>query len=188
MLRAPLSLLVFLPALCGLFVGCGPDSKGTAEPSASADPPVPIAVHAAGVLRAAGRERDLIAAKFAVLDRNWRSARRNRAGDLLIFLLQIQLALRQLPRAGNLGGNEIEKRGAPVFTIAVRLLGDVAVDNQGRLYVADLSGIQVFEADGRYLSTIRTPAYPYGLAFDQDNRLYVVSNNRVYKYQLTADE
>jgi streptogramin lyase len=71
-----------------------------------------------------------------------------------------------------------------------RLLGDIAIDNQGRVYVADLSGIQVFEADGRYLSTIQTPtrAYAYGLAIDQHNNLYVVSNDRVYKYQLAADE
>jgi DNA-binding beta-propeller fold protein YncE len=71
-----------------------------------------------------------------------------------------------------------------------RAAGDIAVDNQSRIYVSDISGIQVFASDGRYLSTISTPtrAYAYGLAFDDDNYLYVVSNNTVYKYQLEADE
>jgi DNA-binding beta-propeller fold protein YncE len=68
--------------------------------------------------------------------------------------------------------------------------GDIAVDNQSRIYVSDISGIQVFAPDGRYLSTFDTPtrAYAYGLAFDDDNFLYLVSNNTVYKYQLAADE
>jgi sugar lactone lactonase YvrE len=71
-----------------------------------------------------------------------------------------------------------------------RAAGDIAVDNQSRIYVSDISGIQVFATDGRYLSTISTPTrgYAYGLAFDDDNFLYVVSNNTVYKYQLEADE
>lgn len=68
------------------------------------------------------------------------------------------------------------------------LAGDIAVDNQSRVYVSDLNGILVFAPDGRYLSTIPTSAFAYGLAFDDDNFLYVVSNNKVFKYQLEADE
>ncbi|MCC6192779.1 MAG: hypothetical protein IT318_27480 [Anaerolineales bacterium] len=68
------------------------------------------------------------------------------------------------------------------------LAGDIAVDNQSRVYVSDLNGILAFAPDGRYLSTIPTSAFAYGLAFDDDNYLYVVSNNKVFKYQLEADE
>jgi sugar lactone lactonase YvrE len=71
-----------------------------------------------------------------------------------------------------------------------RAIGAIAIDNQSRIYVSDIQGIQVFDVDGRYLETIDPPdfAYAYGLAFDDDNRLYVVGNDTVYKYQLTAEE
>jgi DNA-binding beta-propeller fold protein YncE len=70
----------------------------------------------------------------------------------------------------------------------LRAPGAIAVDNQSRVYVSDIKGIQVFASDGRYLSTIKPAAYGYGLAFDDDNFLYVVSNNKVYKYQLEPEE
>jgi DNA-binding beta-propeller fold protein YncE len=71
-----------------------------------------------------------------------------------------------------------------------RAAGAIAVDNQSRVYVSDIKGIQVFAGDGRYLSTINPPsnAYAFGMAFDDDNFLYLVSNNKVYKYQLEADQ
>jgi len=71
-----------------------------------------------------------------------------------------------------------------------RAIGDLAIDRQGRIYVSDIQGIQVFDAGGQFLETIDPPevSYVYGMAFDDDNRLYVVSNDTVFKYQLTADE
>jgi sugar lactone lactonase YvrE len=71
-----------------------------------------------------------------------------------------------------------------------RAVGDIAIDNQGRVYVSDIKGVQVFDPDGRYLALIDPPefAYAYGLTVDDDNYLYMVGNNKVYKYQLEADE
>jgi DNA-binding beta-propeller fold protein YncE len=71
-----------------------------------------------------------------------------------------------------------------------RAIGDLAIDQQGRIYVSDIRGIQVFDNDGRFVETIDPPevSYVYGMAFDTLNRLYVVSNDTVFKFQLAADE
>ncbi|TAK67724.1 MAG: 6-bladed beta-propeller [Dehalococcoidia bacterium] len=56
----------------------------------------------------------------------------------------------------------------------------VAVDRQGRIYVSDSNNrrVQVFDADGRFLSRIGGQAgrlaAPRGIAIDGDDRLYVV--------------
>ncbi len=59
----------------------------------------------------------------------------------------------------------------------------IAVDNQSRVYVSDLSGfeIQVFAPDGRFLKTIRAPHSISAMAFDSANNLFVVSRNKVSK-------
>ena len=58
----------------------------------------------------------------------------------------------------------------------------IAVDNQGRIYVSDFKGIQVFDPTGRYLNLIDVPGAVFGMAFDDQNNLYVVTNTpRVIK-------
>lgn len=59
----------------------------------------------------------------------------------------------------------------------------IAVDNQSRVYVSDLSGfeIQVFAPDGRFLKTIRAPHSINAMAFDSANNLFVLSRNKVSK-------
>src|SRR6185503_13342063 len=68
---------------------------------------------AAAVVLAAGLERDLFAAHAAVGDRERLAFGAERAGEHLEFLLERELALRQLVRAGDLGGHDPEQRGAP---------------------------------------------------------------------------
>lgn len=62
----------------------------------------------------------------------------------------------------------------------------IAVDNQSRIYVSDFKGIQVFDTDGRYLNLIKPPdyAFVYGLTFNNENELFVVGSNQVYKFVL----
>jgi hypothetical protein len=58
----------------------------------------------------------------------------------------------------------------------------IAVDNQGRIYVSDFKGIQVFDPTGRYLNLIDVPGAVFGMAFDDQNNLYAVTNTpRVIK-------
>ncbi|MDT7689282.1 MAG: tripartite motif-containing protein 71 [Acidobacteriota bacterium] len=60
----------------------------------------------------------------------------------------------------------------------------IAVDNQGRVYVADIKGVQVFDANGRYLDLIKVKGAASGLAFNDHNELFVVARTAVYKFSL----
>jgi sugar lactone lactonase YvrE len=63
----------------------------------------------------------------------------------------------------------------------------IAVDHQSRVYVTDFKGIQVFDANGRYLDVFDVPdgGFIHGLTVDDDNFLYAVSNNSmVHKFAL----
>ena len=63
----------------------------------------------------------------------------------------------------------------------------IAVDKQGRIYVTDRKGIQVFDDSGRYLNVFDVPdrGTVYGITFDGDNFLYAVGNNDlVYKFEI----
>lgn len=63
----------------------------------------------------------------------------------------------------------------------------IAVDGQGRIYVSDVKGIQVYSNDGRYLDRIEVEGYAFDLAFDPQGNLWVVTNlPRVFKYQISA--
>ena len=57
-----------------------------------------------------------------------------------------------------------------------RAVGDIAVDGQGRVYVSDIFGVQVFDGDGRYLRHFKLFQFAMGMNFDLQNRLYVASN------------
>src|SRR5437763_12404229 len=58
----------------------------------------------------------------------------------------------------------------------------IAVDNQGRVYVGDFKGVQVFDANGRYIGLIKVHGAASGLAFDDKNNLWVVARAQVYRF------
>ncbi|HJQ32195.1 MAG TPA: hypothetical protein VJ866_08455 [Pyrinomonadaceae bacterium] len=58
----------------------------------------------------------------------------------------------------------------------------IAVDNQGRVYVADFKGVQVFDQNGRYLDLIKVKGAASGLAFNDRGELFVVARTAVYKF------
>jgi gluconolactonase len=59
----------------------------------------------------------------------------------------------------------------------------MAVDRDGRLYVASLTGIQVFDARGQYLGTIKFPRQPANAAFAGPGKgvLYVTAREGLYR-------
>ena len=61
----------------------------------------------------------------------------------------------------------------------------MAVDTDGRLYVATLSGAQVFDASGVYVGTIWCPQFPVSLTFGGKNNdvLYMVGQSSVWSIQ-----
>jgi hypothetical protein len=63
-----------------------------------------------------------------------------------------------------------------------RAPGALAVDNQGRVYVADFKGVQIFDPAGRYLNTIKVKGAASGLAFNDRGELFVVARTQVYKF------
>ncbi|HVG20399.1 MAG TPA: NHL repeat-containing protein [Blastocatellia bacterium] len=63
-----------------------------------------------------------------------------------------------------------------------RAPGSIAVDGQGRVYVGDFKGIQVFDGDGRYLGLIKVDGPASGMVFNDNNELFVVARNHVTKY------
>jgi gluconolactonase len=61
----------------------------------------------------------------------------------------------------------------------------MALDSEGRVYVATASGIQVVDARGNHLGTIRLPAVARNLAFAGPDRrtLYLTALNALYRVQ-----
>jgi DNA-binding beta-propeller fold protein YncE len=66
-----------------------------------------------------------------------------------------------------------------------RALSALAVDGQGRIFVSDTKGIQVFDTDGRYLDVFKVPNnVGFGLVFNDRNELLTVSRNKVFKFTI----
>jgi uncharacterized Zn finger protein (UPF0148 family)/streptogramin lyase len=66
-----------------------------------------------------------------------------------------------------------------------RAPSDVAVDAEGRIFVSDIFGVQVFASDGRYIETVDVDGVAFGLAFDDANNLWIASNaKRILKYEI----
>lgn len=62
----------------------------------------------------------------------------------------------------------------------------IAVDGYGRVYVGDIKGIQVFDANGRYLALLEQKGMAFGMVFNDKNELFVIARDRVIKYALPA--
>ena len=58
----------------------------------------------------------------------------------------------------------------------------IAVDSQGRVYVGDFKGVQVFDANGRYLELIKVKGAASGMVFNDRDELFVVARTQVYKF------
>lgn len=66
-----------------------------------------------------------------------------------------------------------------------RAVQAIAVDGQGRVYVSDIKGIQVFDADGRYLETFKVDGnVAFGMVFNDRDELLVAARTQVLKYKL----
>ena len=68
----------------------------------------------------------------------------------------------------------------------LRAAYSIAVDGYGRVYVGDIKGIQVFDADGRYLTLINIKGMAFGMVFNDKNELFVAARNHLVKYSVPA--
>lgn len=62
----------------------------------------------------------------------------------------------------------------------------IAVDGQGRVYVSDFKGIQIFDGEGRYLDFIKVDGFPFGMTFNDRNELFVATGKKVIKYEVSV--
>ena len=62
----------------------------------------------------------------------------------------------------------------------------IAVDGYGRVYVGDIKGIQVFDANGRFLTLLDHKGMAFGMVFNDKNELFVVARDKVIKYSVQA--
>jgi len=62
----------------------------------------------------------------------------------------------------------------------------IAVDGYGRIYVGDIKGIQVFDANGRFLTLLGSKGVAFGMVFNDKNELFVVARDHVTKYAVQA--
>lgn len=69
----------------------------------------------------------------------------------------------------------------------IRAASSVAVDGKGRVYVGDIKGIQVFDANGRYLQVFKPDASTSGMVFNDKNELFVVARKQVIKLSVKTD-
>ena len=61
----------------------------------------------------------------------------------------------------------------------------IAVDGRGRVYVADMKGVQMFDGDGRFIRTFRPDnSGASGMVFNDKNELFVVDRTKVVKVAL----
>ena len=60
----------------------------------------------------------------------------------------------------------------------------IAVDNLGKIYIADFGGVMIYASDRRYLDTLPVNGAVMGMAFDDQNNLYLVADEQVLRYKL----
>jgi hypothetical protein len=82
---------------------------------------------------------------------------------------------RFITRMGGSGGEPGQFRAASAL----------AVDGQGRVFVSDSKGIQVFDTNGRYLDVFKIPNnVAFGLVFNDRDELFVAARTKVYKFTI----
>ena len=60
----------------------------------------------------------------------------------------------------------------------------IAVDNQGRVFVGDFKGVQVFDPNGRYIDVFPVKGAVSGMVFNDRNELFLVARTQVYKFNV----
>jgi hypothetical protein len=79
----------------------------------------------------------------------------------------------------------VEATGVDVFCDLEDDPGDIAVDQEGRLYVAGSRGIALFAPDGDRLDALRLPEPAGALAF-RGSDLFAAGHNGLYRIRLTT--
>lgn len=60
----------------------------------------------------------------------------------------------------------------------------IAVDGKGRVYVSDFKGVQVFDTNGRYLTTFNPGGIASGMVFNDKGELFIAARKEVLRLAL----
>lgn len=92
------------------------------------------------------------------------------------------------PKVKSKGIKKTEFAKIPLLTDGESLADGMAIDREGRVYVATGAGIQVFDKKGRSLGNIKVPKQPSNLAFSGPDKktLYITAREAVYKLQMLS--
>ena len=76
----------------------------------------------------------------------------------------------------------------PELTNGVSMADGMAVDREGRVYVATGAGVQVFDKKGKFLGNIKVPRAPSNLAFSGSDKhtLYITAREGLYKLKMLS--
>jgi gluconolactonase len=68
------------------------------------------------------------------------------------------------------------------------LADGMATDSEGRIYVATIRGVQVFDAGGAYLGTIAVPRRPSNVAFAGRDKqvLFITAGEALYRLEMLS--
>src|SRR5690606_28862029 len=78
----------------------------------------------------------------------------------------------------------VANRGAGDEESKLRAANALAVDSRGRIYVADIFGIKIYDDDGQYRATLDIPGVAFGLTIDDNDILSIAARTEVLRYQL----
>lgn len=65
-----------------------------------------------------------------------------------------------------------------------RAAQSIAVDGKGRVFVSDFKGIQIFDANGRYLTTFKSDGFAFGMVFNDKGELFIAARTQVLRYSI----
>jgi gluconolactonase len=76
----------------------------------------------------------------------------------------------------------------PELTDGVSMADGMAVDRDGRVYVATGAGVQVFDRKGKFLGNIKVPRPPSNVAFSGPDKhtLYITARQGLYKVKMLS--
>jgi gluconolactonase len=76
----------------------------------------------------------------------------------------------------------------PELTNGISMADGMAVDREGRVYVATGAGIQIFDKKGKFLGVIKVPRTPSNLAFSGPDKhtLYITARQGLYKLKMLS--
>ena len=65
-----------------------------------------------------------------------------------------------------------------------RAAQSIAVDGKGRVFVSDIKGFQIFDTNGRYLTTFKPDGFAFGTVFNDKGELFIAARTQVLRYSI----